>query len=330
MELLETGPELAPYALRALTTVARAGESGLDRPQRAILDALQRLVLGTDCDLDALPAIAAAELASHVADPAQARQLVRLMVATSLADGPPSPEQVALLESFAEALGVREPSVEVIRHLARKRVLRFRLAFMRHAHVRNYFRNSYRILGGVLPVIRALLVFRGVLTDPEMAARFRALEALPKDSLGHQFFRHCTEAGLPFPGEKGGFPIGAVYHDFAHVLGGYDTTPEGEMKAAAFQAGFTQDDDDFFTALFAIVIHTAGINLAPFPMPVLRGRIGQEGLAMAVFRALRRGAAMKVDLGGDWDFWNYVERPIEEVRQELGVPRLDAGLEAVR
>ncbi len=31
------------------------------------------------------------------------------------------------------------------------------------------------------------------------------------------------------------------------------------------------DDDDFFTALFAIVIHTAGINMTPFEMPVLFG-----------------------------------------------------------
>ena len=108
-------------------------------------------------------------------------------------------------------------------------------------------------------------------------------------------------------------------------LGGYDTSPEGEMKAAAFQAGFTRDDDDFFTALFAILIHTAGINMAPFPMPVLLGRIGQQGLAMEVLRALQRGAAMKVDLGRDWNFWKYVELPIEVARERLGVPPLDAG-----
>ena len=328
MELLKTKPEAAPYALRAMTMVARAAESGLGRPQRAMLDAVQRLVLETELEVEPLPPVTPGELASRLDDPAQARQLVRLMVATSLADGPPSMEQVSLLSAFAAALGVEEPSVGVVRHLAKKRLLRFRLAFMRHSHVRTYLRNTYRMLGGIRPMIRAILVMRGVTReDAELASRFHALEKLPEDTLGHQFFRHCTDEGLAFPGEKGGFPVGALFHDFSHVLAGYDTSPEGEMKNAAFQAGFTQDDDDFFTMLFAIVIHTAGINMTPFPMPVLLGRIGQGSLALEVLHGLQRGAAMKVDLGCDWDFWKYVKLPIEVVRERLGVPPLDAGLQ---
>jgi ubiquinone biosynthesis protein Coq4 len=328
MELLKTQPETAPYALRALTMVARAGEKGLGRPQHAMLDAVQRLVLGTDQDIEMLSPLTAEELATHLEDPAQARQLVRLMVATSLADGPPSMEQVTLTSSFAAALGVEEAAVGVVRHLAKKRLLLFRLAFARHSHVRTYFRNSYRLLGGVLPVIKAILRFRGVIKEsPELATRFHALEKLPEDTLGREFFRHCTQEGLAFPGEKGGFPIGAVFHDFAHVLGGYDTSPEGELKNAAFQAGFTQDDDDFFTMLFAIVIHTAGINMTPFEMPVLLGRIGQGSLALEVLHGWQRGAAMKVDLGSNWDFWKYVELPLDVARDRLGVPALDAGLE---
>ncbi len=330
MEFLKPGPELAPYELRAMTMVTRAAESGLAQPQRAMLDAAQRLVLETDLDVETLPPITSDELASHIDDEAQARQLVRLMVASSLADGPPSMEQVSLMASFAAALGVEEPSVGVVRHLAKKRLLMFRLAFVRHSHVRIYFRNTYRLLGGALPVIKAVLRFRGVIKEsPEVAARFHALEKLPEDTLGHQFFRHCTDEGLAFPGEKGGFPVGALFHDFSHLLAGYDTSPEGEMKNAAFQAGFTQDDDDFFTMLFAIVIHTAGINLAPFPMPVLLGRIGQGSLALEVLHGWQRGAAMKVDLGDNWDFWKYVELPIEVVRKRLGVPPLDAGLPQV-
>jgi hypothetical protein len=325
MELLKTGPEAAPYALRAMATVARAAESGLGRPQRAIL---QRLVLETDHDVGKSSPITPEELAGHLDDPAQARQLVRLMVATSLADGPPSLDQVSLLSSFAAALGVEEPSVGVVRHLAKKRLLRFRLAFARHSHVRTYLRNTVRMLGGIRPTIRAVLVMRGVAREnTELASRFRALERLPEETLGHQFFRHCTEEGLAFPGEKGGFPVGALFHDFSHVLAGYDTSPEGEMKNAAFQAGFTRDDDDFFTMLFAIVIHTAGINMTPFPMPVFLGRIGQGNLALEVLRGLQRGAAMKVDLGRDWDFWKYVELPIDVARERLGVPPLSAGLQ---
>jgi hypothetical protein len=35
---------------------------------------------------------------------------------------------------------------------------------------------------------------------------------------------------------------------------------------------------------------------------------------------------MKVDLGNNWDFWKYVELPIEVARERLGVPPLNARL----
>ena len=325
MDFLRPGPERAPQELRALLAVARAASNGLGRPQRALLDALQRLLLETDLDVETLDPIAPEELALQLDDPHEARQLVRLMVALCLADGPPSPAQVSLVSAFAGALRVREPAVGVVAHLAKGRRLRFRLAFLRHSHIRIYLRNTYRLMGGILPMLRGVLVARGVLAeDTATVERYRALGELPEGTLGRAFHHHYTNEGLAFPGEKGGFPVGALFHDFSHVLAGYDTSPEGEMKNAAFQAGFTRDDDDFFTALFAIAIHTAGVNLAPFPMPVLRGRIGQGSLAMDVVHALERGAAMKVDLGGDWDFWEWVELPIEVARERLGVVPLRA------
>lgn len=317
--------EVAPYALQALTTVARAARSGLARPQCALLEAAQQVWLETELDVGALEPIAPEELAARLDDPAAARALVRLMVATSLADGPPSLEQVGLASSFASALGVEEPSIGVVAHLARGRVLRFRIAFLRHSHIRQYLRNTRRMLGGLRPVIRAVLIAGGVLgEDAELSRRYRALGELPEGTLGREFFRHYTGEGLKFPGEKGGFPVGALFHDFSHVLAGYDTSPEGEMRHAAFQAGYTRHEDAFFTALFAIVIHTAGLNLTPFPMPVLRGRIGQAGLARDMLRELERGAAVKVDLGDGWDFWDYVALPIDVARAQLGIPSRQA------
>jgi len=326
MRLLTTQTDVGELELRAMTMVAQAGRNGLDRPQVAMLDALQKFVLHTTVDVAVLVPVSPETLAGHVTDAGQARQFVRFLVALSLADGPPSVEQMSLISSFTEALGVQEPAVAVVRHLAKGHRLRFRIAFFRHSHVRNYFRNTYRLGGGIGALIKGLLVFRGVREDATIASRFRSLGNLPETTLGRQFFDHCVAQGIAFPGEKGGFPIGAVYHDFTHVLAGYDTSPEGEMKAAAFQAGFTDDDDDFFTALFAIVIHTSGVNLAPFPMPKLPGRIGQDKLALEVLHALQRGSAVEVDLGNQWDFWRHVEQPIETVRDELGVPPINEEL----
>ena len=324
MHLLEPESHSAPYQLRAMTMVARAAGKGLDQPQRALLDAIQRVVLETDLDIESLLPISPEELATRVGDLPQARQLIRLMVVMALSDGPPSKEQMSILSSFASAMGVEEPAVKVIGHLAKGRVLRFRLAFMRRSHVRHYLRNTYRMSGSVLSVIKALLIFRGVIKgDPETASRFRALGNLSEDSLGNRFFHHSADAGLPFPGEKGGFPEGALYHDFTHVLTGYDTSAEGEMKNAAFQAGYTQDDHDFFVWLFSIVLHTTGINLLPFPIEVLPGRIGQDNLAIDILRELKRGTRMKLDLGDGWSCWEYIEMPIAVARERLGIPPLE-------
>jgi hypothetical protein len=319
MKLLKVDPNAAVATLEALVVVARAADGGLARPQRAFLDAVQRTILETDLKVDALPPATPEQLAHHLHDQGQARQLVRLMVVTCLASGLPSKRQIALLNDYATALAVDEPAISVISHLARGRIWRFRLAFLRRSHLRYYFRNTYRISGSVLRVVKATLIFRGVLKeDADLVDRYRALGRLPEDRLGYQFFRHLTDAPLPFPGEHGGFPEGAIFHDFAHVLAGFDTSPEGEMQAAAFQAGFTRGEHDFFTWLFSIVLHTTGINLLPFSIPLRPGRIGEGTLATDVLCAMQRGAALSVDLGTDWDYWSDVDKPIATVRQRLG------------
>jgi hypothetical protein len=40
--------------------------------------------------------------------------------------------------------------------------------------------------------------------------------------------------------------------------------------------------------------------------------------------ALTRGAACKLDLSDHWDFWPYLPRPLEAVRNELGIPPLQS------
>ncbi len=321
MRLLRPESQSATHQLRALATIARAARTGLNQPQRALLQALQDVVFRAEEDIEALPPISPTELAATAPGSNQALQLIRFMTVLCLADGPPSREQVSLLTDFATALGVEEPAVKTISYLAKGQLLRFRLAFLRRSHIRHYFRNTYRMTGGLLPVIKAILRFRGVLgEDDATVSRFQALRDLPHESLGYRFYRHCTDAGIAFPGQKEGFPEGAIFHDVTHVLTGYDTSAQGELKNAAFQAGYTRDNHDFFTWLIAMVLHGARINVTPFPMPNIEGLLAEEGLADCMVRELERGGAVKVDLGDCWDFWDYAEDPIEEVRARLGVP----------
>ncbi len=321
MRLHQPDPHTTHDQLRALATVARVARGGLRRPQCAFVRALRDVVFRTSEDLEDLQPIAPTELAASVDGSEEALQLIRFLTVLCVVDGAPSRDQVSLVADFAKALKVEEPAVSVVTYLAKGQLLRFRIAFLRRSHIRHYLRNTYRMAGGFLPVIKAALRFRGVLgEDTATVSRFQALETLPHESLGYQFHRHCVDAGIAFPGQKAGFPEGAIFHDVTHVLTGYDTSAQGELKNAAFQAGYTRDSHDFFTWLIAMVLHGARVNVTPFPMPNIEGLLGEEGLAEDMLRELVRGTAVTVDLGDGWNFWDYAEIPIEDVRERLGFP----------
>ncbi len=305
-----------------MTMVARAAEDGLVQTHRTLLDTAQHILLGADLDIDTLPEVDPSTLAEHFGDPALARQLIRGMIVMSLAIGPATPRQMELIGGFARALSVDEPAVRAIEHLAREELVRFIWDLHRRSNLRDYINNQYRTQGGIFGVVKGLLEFKGIVRDEALANRFRALGDLPVETLGHAFFHHYHANAFSFPGEKGGFPTGALFHDFGHVLAGYDASPEGELQIAAFQAGYRRDENSFFTILFAVLVHTAGVNVAPLPMPKHPGRIGEGDLAPRMLNALQRGSQMTVDLGDKWDFWPYVDAPLDEVRDRFGVPPL--------
>jgi hypothetical protein len=56
--------------------------------------------------------------------------------------------------------------------------------------------------------------------------------------------------------------------------------------------------------------------------PIARAEVGLFDVPK-VMRALHRGAACRVDVSQDWNFWELVARPLDEVRAELGIPPLD-------
>ena len=322
MKFFQPSPELAPFGLRAMVMIAKAADGGMDQPQRAMLDAAQKIILKTDINIDELTPITPEELATKFNNPDLAGQLIKGMVVISLANGPTNHTQSELISSFASALKVDEPAVKNIHYLAEQETLIFRMDFYRRSNLRDYMKEQYRTQGGFLGVVKAVLGVKGLVEDKELAARFHNLSNLPEDTLGYHLYRHYIDNGFGFPGEKKGFPLGGVFHDLGHVLGGYNTSPEGEMKTAALQAGYRRSEDAFFTMLFALLIHTTGVNMAPIPMPVMVGRIREGDLAEQVLIALKRGSAMTFDLGAEWDFWPYLELPIETVRQQFGIKPL--------
>jgi hypothetical protein len=316
MKLIHPTPEVAEPGLRAMTMIA--AEGGPPSPAaRALLAAAQKNLLGTSLDIDTLAPITPEALAAAVIDPALRRQLVQGMVVMTLTDGPSPPAKVALVERFARALDVDAAEVKSVRLLADQRLLLFRLDFLRRSHLAEALKHQIED-HGLFGAVKALLGQRGYGEDPALAARYRALGDLPEGTLGRELIRYYQRNGFSLPGEKHGFPEAGLYHDFTHVLGGYDTDSPGEMQIAAFIAGYKRDNP-FFVILFVTLTFSAGINMTPLPQPSAAGIFAEPGLADAFFRAVERGSRVTVDLSDHWDHWAHVARPIADVRRDLGI-----------
>jgi hypothetical protein len=107
-----------------------------------------------------------------------------------------------------------------------------------------------------------------------------------------------------------------VFHDFGHVLAGYDTRPESETQQGAFQGGFVREDG-FAFLMFVIIQFHLGVKVTP----ITEGHTGLFDVAK-VLRAAQRGAACKVDLSDHWDPFAVADAPLEQIRAEYGVPAL--------
>jgi hypothetical protein len=317
MKLLKPTPEEAEAGLRAMVMVARApGE--IAAPARSLIAAAQKVILGTDVDIDRLDGISPADLARALQRPQIRRQLVQGMVVVSLSSGEPPPAQSDAVERFAAALSVEMPALRALRRVAHGQILLYKLCILRNGHLPDMVRDLYAE-GGLTGVAKGVLGVRGMVEDREIAARYHALEKLPEDRVGNRLFHHYHDNGFSFPGEKGGFPEAGVYHDVSHILAGYNTTPEGETLVGAFTAGYREgrSDHGFFTALFVVSIFSTGIDVTPINVGGREGTVG--GVAEQFLEAIERGGAMATDLSDEWDFWPTLELPLDEARHRLGI-----------
>jgi len=317
MPLLRPPPELVPFGLAAMKSVALA--AGEVRPgARRLIDAAQVLFLHTTVDFDALEPLEPARFAEMFASvPASLRdQLVRGMCVLSVVDGVPDPRVTARVRAFARAAGVDEPALRPLERFAEGQRLLGMIDFFRRSHIRGIVRGAME--NGVLAGAKAMLGLRGLLEDPLVSAPFRALADLPAGTLGRALFEHYRSNGFAFPGEKGGFPEAGVYHDIAHVLGGYGTDPLGELQVAGFIAGFRKEDP-VYVALLPLLVFVAQINVTPIPHDVEPDLFAKPGVAEKYVLALEHGGRVPFDLSEGWDFWPYLPMPLGEARARLGL-----------
>ena len=242
----------------------------------------------------------------------QRKRLVQLAVLAALLSRPIRPGSVRFVRALSDRLQAPEPAIEVLEALRDERHYKVRYLVMKRM-LRIVVKEAARAEGtmGSLRFLAALFFKRAVNKDKLWS--YKRLGLLPEGSYGRELWKHMTERGFSFPGEPGGIPDAAAYHDAGHVLAGNDTTPLGEIQQAAFQAG-SRRHDGFAFIQFAVLQFHHGLQQTPIAEPEIDHFDPEK-----VLWSLHRGAKCNVDITHQWDFWPLMPLAIEEARERCGL-----------
>jgi hypothetical protein len=171
---------------------------------------------------------------------------------------------------------------------------------------------------GVRGIFKFILGMVGRYENRALASRYQALEHYPIGSLGRSYWEYCRKNGFAFPGAKGGAAEPILFHDCAHILSGYGTDPEGEVQIACFSAGFQRREPWLFVFFVLLQFHV-GIRMTPIT-GARKGFFDPEKVMIAI----RRGAAMNIDLNDGWDYWPVMGEQVEDLRQRYNILPIEA------
>jgi hypothetical protein len=320
MELIYPDTAQVGLGMRAMKALIESKEH--DKAEGGVeldfLAGVQRF-WGTSHDVARLAPITPEELAGGLVEPALRRQLMVALTALSLIDGQAQPAEIDLLRVYAAALEVPDRVTEMLRMHTEGHLLRMRLDLLRRSWVAAKIRDEIRPDQGMWGVLRILWALVTRREDRELTARYRALGDHPAGSLGRGYWEYMQRNAFPFPGEKGAPPEIITIHDCVHILSDYDTDPDGEVQVVGFTIGFAAQDPADHLISIMLQFHV-GTHIAP-QVPPSRGHFSPEKF----LRAVRRGAAMNIDLNDRWDPWTVFDQPVSSLRERYGIPPADDG-----
>jgi hypothetical protein len=231
---------------------AAAPAGGLLPVQRSLITAMTAAMTGHPVTLDDRRALSAREFASALAQRELSfrSRMVQYMVLCALLLHP-IPEDVAEnVASYARELGVEEGMVRVAGEFAHGSLGLAAVDFVRNGYEGTWNEESSSAAVHSSRVLHDAWEFS--VNDPELAARWAALEKLPAESIGRGVWEMYQSRGFTFPGAPGSAPPLLAQHDWVHVLGGYGTTVESEVEVFGLIA--RANDDLHAFSLLAMVI----------------------------------------------------------------------------
>jgi hypothetical protein len=319
---------------------AAAHPDGLTEVQRVLLEATCSALTDHPIDLSAYEPMTAHEFAEHLArrNLAFRSRGVQMMLLAALVLRPLPPEVTDRIVSFARELDVDEGMVAVAQRFAAGSLGLAAVDFDRNGYTRDWAAKDHQELHTSQALANA---WDEAVADPDLAARWAALETLPERTLGRGVWQMYTARGFAFPGMPGSAPPLLAQHDWVHVLADYGTTVESELEVFAFIARANDDMRAF--SLLAMVVSLFETGYLARGAGLFQADAGHlSGLSKGAEMAIRIGDAMT---RGAWchdtlndtpdvdflriDWFDLAPLPLAEARARFALrPRSPLALEA--
>ena len=296
------------------TTITRAclgaicGPDGATDEQLVILGSIAEHMWGLgDVDLSPDGALGADEAAALITDENVRRRTRELMVMLELCRHPLELSHEERVEEFCHALGGDGPGMALVRELVSNGA---------EAALGDYMR---RFMEKAADMMEPAMLEIAVAEETEAAKRLAeidgAVHAAAPGTLGAEFATFY---------ERNGFTIDASSvhlfgHDMAHVIGGYDATPSGEICIGAMKLMITDSDIHWIELLGSLLIHEAG--MLPDGYKTHESALTDPANVQLAIRAMERGRETKRDFS-NVDHLSMIDWPYADVLEEFGVPPL--------
>ncbi len=231
----------------------------------------------------------------------------------------PIPPAVAdRIRELSRALMVDDGMLEVATHLADGQFELAAIDFDRNGYTADWDPARTAALHASRPIEVA---WGEAGADPELAARWAAMESLPEGTLGLAVSRFYRARGFAYPGRPDSVSPLLAQHDWVHVLADYGATIDNELEVFAFIARANDDPKGFsFLAMIVSLFETGVLASGAGLFRPDVGHLRHAGMPERVADAMRRGALVhgSVDfLGIDW--FDHAARPLDELRNEFGI-----------
>ena len=308
----------------AAIATAVAPEEGLQPVQASLLGELASSLMGVSADFDRFESVSPEELADVLADHESMtrHRIVHLMVLGELILRPIPLDVAVRVGRYAKALDVDDKFVRIAHRYAQGG---FGLAW-RDLHSSGFAEHWEQArMDQLKSAVRLENQLALGVEDAALAECWQAFEHLPPGSLGRSVWEMYHGRGFTLPGLEGGAAAYLAQHDFVHVLADYGTNLNGELEAFALigRADPNPKGLAWLTTLIGLFETGYVADAGFFSGNLKERRLDSREAHIRLADALSRGAVLCERLGTDLlevNYHEFVERPVVEVRSELGFP----------